>query len=101
MMKRSFALMLTLLALASCLGKEPQAASSLALTVPVGKLLHGVFVGGGEEEDPTPARLERYENAVGKKAAWVYFPTTGSRLEPSRKPRANRFAKRAACHSFG
>jgi hypothetical protein len=73
MMKRSFALMLTLVALASCLGKEPQAASSLALTVPAGKLLHGVFVGGGEEEDPTPARLERYENAVGKKAAWVYF----------------------------
>jgi hypothetical protein len=73
MMKRSFALMLTLVAFASCLGKEPQAASSLALNAPAGKLLHGVFIGGGEEEDPTPARLERYENAVEKKAAWVYF----------------------------
>lgn len=69
----TFRLLPMLFLLASCLGKEPQAASSLALTAPAGKLLHGVFVGGGEEEDPTPARLERYENAVGKKAAWVYF----------------------------
>ena len=100
-MKRSFALMLTLIVFASCLGKEPQAASSLALTAPAGKLLHGVFIGGGEEEDPTPTRLERYENAVGKRAAWVYYPTIGSRLGPFHKPRAKRFANRAACRLFG
>ncbi|MDX1378494.1 MAG: glycosyl hydrolase [Anaerolineales bacterium] len=42
---------------------------------PNGFLYHGVFPGGrsGEEDDITPGDLISYEEAVGKKAAWVYF----------------------------
>lgn len=40
-----------------------------------GRLYHGVFPGGlsGEEDDITPADLQRYEAAVGRSVAWVYF----------------------------
>jgi hypothetical protein len=40
-----------------------------------GVLYHGVFPGGriGEEDDLTPADLASYEQAVGKRTAWVYF----------------------------
>lgn len=42
---------------------------------PPGHLYHGVFPGGftGEESDLTADDLRSYEEAVGKKVAWVYF----------------------------
>jgi len=47
---------------------------------PVGKLYHGSYWGGvgTDEHDPTehdvtPGDVERYEQAVGKQAAWIYF----------------------------
>jgi len=47
---------------------------------PAGKLYHGFYWGGigTDEHDPTehdvtPADLERYETAIGKKTAWIYF----------------------------
>jgi hypothetical protein len=42
---------------------------------PAGKLYHGVFPGGssGWEDDITPAQVTSYEQAVGKRVAWVYF----------------------------
>jgi Glycosyl hydrolase family 26 len=86
-MSRLVAFLVVLVALVGCTNKEwqpvpeptphtnPGAPSGTAssLIPPAGKLLHGVFVGGGLEDDPTPERLARYENAVGKRAAWVYF----------------------------
>jgi hypothetical protein len=40
-----------------------------------GQLYHGVYVGNdtGAEDVVSPTLLDEYENAVGKKAAWVYF----------------------------
>jgi hypothetical protein len=45
------------------------------LAPPAGKLYHGVFPGGssGAEDDITPAQVQSYEEAVGKRVAWVYF----------------------------
>ena len=47
---------------------------------PSGKLYHGFYWGGvgtdthdPSEHDVTPADVARYEQAVGQKAAWVYF----------------------------
>jgi hypothetical protein len=42
---------------------------------PAGRLYHGVFPGdtGLEDELPSFDDLDGYENAVGKKVAWVYF----------------------------
>ena len=47
---------------------------------PDGKLYHGCYWGGvgtdirdPSEHDVTPADVARYEQAVGKKAAWIYF----------------------------
>ena len=42
---------------------------------PAGKLYHAVYPGGvtGEEDDLTPADVDAYEAAVGKRVAWVYF----------------------------
>jgi hypothetical protein len=42
---------------------------------PEGYLYHGVYPGGDEKEDVTLQALRDYENAVGKKATWVYFST--------------------------
>ena len=49
-------------------------------TPPPGKLYHGFFWDGNgtDEHDPTehdvtPADVARYEQAVGKKTAWIYF----------------------------
>ncbi|MBI4612656.1 MAG: beta-mannanase [Planctomycetes bacterium] len=40
-----------------------------------GRIYHGVYPGGrsGEEEDITREDLAAYEEAAGRKAAWVYF----------------------------
>ncbi len=46
------------------------------LTAPSeGRLYHGVFPGGrsGEEDDITPVDVQQYEDAVGRRVAWVYF----------------------------
>ena len=47
---------------------------------PAGRLYHGCYWGGvgtdvrdPSEHDVTPADVARYEEAVGKKAAWIYF----------------------------
>src|SRR6266513_3348503 len=47
---------------------------------PAGKLYHGLYWGGvgtdthdPTEHDVTPNDVARYEHAVGKKAAWIYF----------------------------
>ena len=42
---------------------------------PAGKLYHGAYPGGtsGEEDDITAAGVRSYEQAVGKRAAWVCF----------------------------
>ncbi len=47
---------------------------------PAGRLYHGLYWGGvgtdthdPTEHDVTPADVARYEKAVGKQAAWVYF----------------------------
>lgn len=47
---------------------------------PPGKLYHGFYWGGvgtdthdPTEHDVTPEDVTRYENAVGKKTAWIYF----------------------------
>ena len=47
---------------------------------PAGTLYHGLYWGGigtddhdPTEHDITPADVARYERAVGKKAAWIYF----------------------------
>jgi len=42
---------------------------------PAGHLYHGVYPGGtsGEEDDVTPAALDAYEAAAGRRVAWVYF----------------------------
>ncbi len=42
---------------------------------PAGKLYHGVYPGGvtGEEDDISPADVDAYEGAAGKRAAWVIF----------------------------
>src|SRR5207247_5943194 len=47
---------------------------------PEGKLYHGFYWGGvgTDEHDPTehdvtPGDVERYEQAVGKQTAWIYF----------------------------
>ncbi len=42
---------------------------------PEGSLYHGVYPGGktGAEDDITARDVSSYEEAVGKKAAWVYF----------------------------
>ena len=47
---------------------------------PPGKLYHGFYWGGvgtdthdPTEHDVTPADVARYEQAIGKKAAWIYF----------------------------
>jgi hypothetical protein len=56
------------------------AAGSTIAPPPAGKLYHGFYWGGvgtdthdPSEHDVTPADAARYEQAVGKKAAWVYF----------------------------
>jgi hypothetical protein len=42
---------------------------------PAGSLYHGVYPGGqtGEEDDLTPVDVASYQEAVGKRVAWVYF----------------------------
>jgi Glycosyl hydrolase family 26 len=47
---------------------------------PSGRLYHGMYWGGvgtdthdPSEHDVTPADVARYEQALGKKAAWIYF----------------------------
>ena len=54
-------------------------AASLA-PPPAGKLYHGCYWGGvgtdthdPSEHDVTPADVGRYERAVGKKSAWIYY----------------------------
>ncbi len=44
-------------------------------TPPVGMMYHGVFPGGysGAEDDITAEQVASYEDAVGKRVAWVYF----------------------------
>ena len=67
------------LALLLCAG--PLDAESLRiLPPPSGKLYHGFYWGGvgtdthdPTEHDVTPADVARYEQAIGKKTAWVYF----------------------------
>jgi hypothetical protein len=56
------------------------AQSQRVLPPPAGKLYHGCYWGGvgtdthdPTEHDVTPADVTRYEEAVGAKAAWVYF----------------------------
>lgn len=54
----------------------PSIEKSLHLPIPpAGYLYHGVYPGGvtGEEDDLTLADLQAYEQAAGKRAAWVYF----------------------------
>src|SRR5437867_2452462 len=53
-----------------------------------GKLYHGFYWGGvgtnnhdPTEHDVTPADVARYERAVGKRTAWIYFSDTGLSLE--------------------
>ncbi len=65
---------LALLALCILGAVESQTAQSLRVP-PAGYLYHGVFPGsvGTNEYDINPSDLESYEQAVGRKAAWVYF----------------------------
>ena len=55
-------------------------AGSTIAPPPAGKLYHGFYWGGvgtdthdPSEHDVTPADVARYEQAVGKTAAWIYF----------------------------
>jgi hypothetical protein len=55
-------------------------AAEHVLTPPAGKLYHGLFFDetppgrdDASEHDVTPADVAKYENAVGKRAAWIYF----------------------------
>ena len=68
-----------ILALLVCVGALP-AESLRILPPPSGKLYHGFYWGGigtdrhdPTEHDVTPADVASYEQAVGKKAAWIYF----------------------------
>jgi len=68
-----------ILALLVCVGPLP-AESLRILPPPSGKLYHGFYWGGigtdrhdPTEHDVTPADVASYEQAVGKKAAWIYF----------------------------
>ncbi len=54
--------------------------SARVVTPPAGKLYHGFYWGGvgTDEHDPTehdvtPEDVARYEKAVGKQSAWIYF----------------------------
>lgn len=52
-----------------------EAAGTIALP-PAGRLYHGVFPSSGSETGEsgiTPAGVESYEQAAGKRVAWVYF----------------------------
>lgn len=57
---------------------SPTSAPRLQTGIPIppqGMLYHGVYPGGvtGEEDDLTPADLQSYEQAAGKRAVWVFF----------------------------
>src|SRR4029077_9533106 len=61
-------------------GSILHAESPRILPPPAGKLYHGFYWGGvgTDEHDPTehdvtPEDVARYEQAVGKKTAWIYF----------------------------
>ena len=63
---------------------------------PPGRLYHGFYWGGvgtdthdPTEHDVTSEDVARYEQAIGKEAAWIFFPTTGSSLENFRPPCAD------------
>ncbi len=62
-------------ALGSGCGRSP-ASGALALP-PGGKLYHGVYPGSlanpGSEDSLTPQDVDSYEQAVGHRAAWIYF----------------------------
>ncbi|HJX25851.1 MAG TPA: glycosyl hydrolase [Chthoniobacterales bacterium] len=69
---------LSLLGLLSAAHLHAELESIAAL--PAGKLYHGFYWGGvgtdthdPTEHDVTPADVARYEDAVGKKTAWIYF----------------------------
>ena len=66
---------LTVLALLACWPPAAGSALSRLTAPPAGRLYHGVFPGGasGMEDDITPAQVQSYEGAVGKRVAWVYF----------------------------
>jgi Glycosyl hydrolase family 26 len=59
---------------------QVQAQSTGIAPPPAGKLYHGFYWGGvgtdthdPTEHDVTPADVKRYEEAVGKQTAWIYF----------------------------
>jgi len=62
-----------------CIAQAYAQAAQVAVP-PAGKLYHGFYWGGvgTDEHDPTehdvtPGDVARYEQAVGKQAAWIYF----------------------------
>jgi hypothetical protein len=66
--------------LALCFVAQVYAESARITPPPAGKLYHGFYWGGvgtdthdPTEHDVTPADVARYEQAIGKKTAWVYF----------------------------
>src|SRR4029453_19071598 len=63
----------------ACLA-QLHAESARVVKPPPGKLYHGFYWGGGgtdqhdpTEHDVTPEDVARYEKAVGKRSAWIYF----------------------------
>jgi hypothetical protein len=69
-MGRYFALCLAV----ALISQRSDAAAPVA-PPPQGKLYHGFYYDGAatSEHDVTPADVARYEEAVGKKTAWVFF----------------------------
>jgi len=66
--------------LALCFVAQVHAESARIAPPPVGKLYHGFYWGGvgsdthdPTEHDVTPEDVAHYEQAVGAKAAWIYF----------------------------
>jgi Glycosyl hydrolase family 26 len=65
---------------ALCAIAHVHAGASPVAVPPAGKLYHGFYWGGvgtdrhdPTEHDVTPADVARYEKAVGKQVAWIYF----------------------------
>jgi len=74
----AFALAASLLlatGLGGCEASSPPGRTHMIAEPPSGKLYHGVFPGGssGMEDDITPAQVLSYEQAAGKRVAWVSF----------------------------
>jgi len=61
--------------LGGCEASSPPGRTQMVAEPPSGKLYHGVFPGGssGMEDDITPAQVSSYEQAAGKRVAWVSF----------------------------